>query len=166
VNYKLLIYFCLFSFIVLFFLYNLTILIILLLFIIGVISMMHMRVFTWFGAIDMNTIVTVYATINYGLPAGIFVANASVIGNIIIGEVDLLPYDFCVGILIVAIANMFTMQSFVLAVVVCATVFFLIGFVYLYCIGMLEWTNIVWLSTNYVWILFIMLKVYPLLFHG
>jgi hypothetical protein len=147
-----------------FMLYNWQSVILLAMFVVCFLSMMHMRLFTWLGAFDMNTILTVYATVHFGLPAGLFIGNASVLGNLFVGEVDLTPYDIFASMVVACVGLFFTPQTWVIGAVVGAIVYAAMGFIYLTLTGMMEWTNIVWLTSNFAWVLFVMLKLYPLIF--
>ena len=134
------------------------------LFALGVISMLPLRVVGWCGFFDMNTILTVYTSMEFGLPAGLFVGSASMFGIMFSGDVDNnIFFDLGASYLIAVIASLFTLSAFFPVVVVCAVLYFIAAFVFHTLAGTLEVLNTVWTITNFIWVLFVVFKLLPLL---
>jgi hypothetical protein len=140
-------------------LYNLKLIIILLLFILCLLSMQHMRYISWLGMFDLNTILTVYTTIHFGILAGFFVSNASVIGNLLLGEIDFLLFDVFMSFIIVIIASFFTISSMSIGIIICGVLYFIVGLVWFYNTNCLEFSNIMFLVTNLCWIWIFVTKI-------
>lgn len=149
---------------VLFFIYNLDVLIILLMFVACVASMLPLRITPWLGAPDLNTVFTAYASITYGLPAGLFIGNASTIGILLSGDPDNnIIFDFAASYIIAIVASFFTMQYFAPVVIICAVIYATLALFFHYYLGTFEVVNTCWTITNFLWVLLLMLKIIPLL---
>jgi len=147
-----------------FLLFNFDILLILLIFVACVVSMLTLRVTPWLGLPDLNTVLTVYASINFGLPAGLFVGNASTIGILLSGDPDNnILFDFAGSYTIAIVASLFTMQHYFLVVFVCAIIYATLAILYHYFFGTLEFVNVMWTITNLLWVLLLIFKIIPLL---
>jgi len=134
------------------------------LFLICVISMIPLRYCSWCGFFDMNTILTVYTTMHFGVPSGLFVGSASLVGIIISGDVDNnLIFDLLASYVIVFVASLFSVSLFLPVVLVCSIVYALIAFLFHSLSGTLDVLNSIWTTTNLVWVWICMLKILPLL---
>ncbi|MCB9358753.1 hypothetical protein H6503_02385 [Candidatus Woesearchaeota archaeon] len=134
------------------------------LFVICVISMLPLRIIPWFGFFDMNTLLTSYAAMAYGLPAGLLVGTASLIGIINSGEVDNnLLFDLFASYIVAIIASLFTLQFYVPVVAGVAVIYATICFTFHKICGTLDFMNMTWISTNLLWVLLVLYKIMPLL---
>jgi len=166
---KLLLYFSIMFFIffgtILFIIYQYQFFLLCLIFVICVASVQHMRVFSWFGGFDLNTILTVFVSMKFGLSAGLFVGTASVVGLILAGDIDnSLFFDLVFSYIIAIISSFFTLSMFVPIVTIMALLYFISYLFYHFIMRTMEIQNIVWGVTNCLWILFVMYKVIPIIF--
>jgi len=134
--------------------------IVILFFIICVLSMQHLRYFPWLGAPDMNLILTAYVSVNYGLPTGLLLGNASFFGLLLSGDIDSnIFYDLIFSYITALIASMFTMQYYVQLVII-LSIMHAIGFIiYHKLLGTLEMMNLMWITTHLLWVVFFITKV-------
>jgi len=160
--YAILAFFVLFA--ALFFVYNINTFVVLMMFAVCVMSMLPLRLFPWLAAPDLNTLLTVYATMQYGLPAGLFIGNASTLGIFLSGDPDNnILFDFAAGYTTAIIPVFFSMQHFVPVVVACATIYFVLAIAFHYFFGTMDFVNMSWTITNLIWTLFIVYQLIPLL---
>lgn len=116
-----------------------------------VLSMQHLKTMPWIG-FDLNLMATIWITYTSGFTAGAFISCASVVGLITVGEADNLIFDTFAGCLLVPLTMilmsvglpMFTIMQIGLIWYV------LIGFIYHYNVGTLEFANTSWLSSYLV----------------
>lgn len=133
------------------------------LFALGVISMLPLRFVGWCGFFDMNTLLTVYASMEFGLPAGLFVGTASVFGIVFSGDIDNnIFFDLGASYFIAVVASLFTLSAFLPVVFVCAVAYFIAALTFHTLAGTLEVLNAVWTITNFIWVLFVLFKLLPL----
>ncbi|MFT4303157.1 MAG: hypothetical protein ACMXYG_01210 [Candidatus Woesearchaeota archaeon] len=147
-----------------FFMYNKDMFMILSLFIISVVSMLPLRVIPWFGFFDMNTLLTVYASMVYGLPAGLIVGTASVFGIINSGDVDNnIFFDLCASYIVAIVASFFLISAYVPIVTVLALTYATLSLTFHKLFGTLDFLNVTWTITNFIWVIFVLYKILPLL---
>lgn len=147
------------------FIYNYsTFLIVCLLFLLCVVSMLPMRVVKWMGFFDMNMILTVYTSINYGLVPGLFVGNASIVGLLVVGQFEsTVFFDIITSNAEAFIASFFTMSAFVPLVTTMAVVYFVSYLIFHNMLGTFDAFEFGWATTNIIWIFFVLFKLIPLL---
>lgn len=144
--------------------YNLKLIIIFSLFCACVASMLHLRYIPWLG-VDLNTVLTVYASMNFGLLAGIFIGNASLVGILISGDVDNNIFiDLMASYIVAFVASLFTIAYFVPVVIGAACCYFTFCMIFHTLMGTFDIMNITWTITNFIWVLFLMLKIVPVFF--
>jgi hypothetical protein len=146
-----------------FLIYNYHLLVIMILFVVCVLSMLHLRFLPWLG-IDLNTILTVFASMRYGLAAGLFVGTASMVGILLSGDPDNnIIFDFCGSTAVALFASFFPLSMYFSVVLVCAVIYFVIALLFHYLMGTWDFLNVTWTVTNFAWILFVIIKLIPLL---
>jgi len=166
---KLLIYFSVMFFVFfsvsLFIAYQYQFFLLCLIFVICVASVQHMRVIQWFGGFDLNIILTVFTSMQFGLSAGVFIGTASLVGLILAGEIDNnLFFDLIFSYIIAIISSFFVLSLFVPVVTIMAIFYFVSYLFYHFIMGTFEVQNTIWGITNFIWIIFIVHKVMPLIF--
>jgi hypothetical protein len=146
-----------------FLIYNYHLLMILVLFALCVASMLHLRFLPWLGA-DLNTLLTVFASMRYGLAAGLFIGTASIVGIILFGDADNnIIFDFFGSSAVALFASFFPLAMYLNVVLICAIIYVIIALLFHYLMGTWDFLNVTWTITNFVWILFVVLKLIPLL---
>jgi hypothetical protein len=153
-------YFILFTVLMGLYLLNSKAFIVILFFAVCVLSMQHLRYFSWLGAPDMNLILTAYTSINYGLPAGLLLGSASFFGLILSGDIDSnIFYDLIFSYATAVIASFFSMGYFIPLIITLAIIH-LIGFIIFHkIVGTLDAMNLSWVVTHMLWIIFFTTKV-------
>jgi hypothetical protein len=143
--------------------HNLNSLMIYFFFLICLISMTPLKFAKWFGFFDMNNILTIYASMQYGLAAGLFVGTASVIGLFILGDVDSLHIDLMASSFLALLASPFSITYYV-PVMVTLCILYLVFFSTIHYISStFNFMNITWAALNLSWVLLVAYKIIPLL---
>lgn len=132
-------------------------------FVLCVASMLHLRFLPWLG-VDLNTLLTVFASMRYGLAAGLFVGTASIVGIIISGDADNnLIFDFAGSFVIAFFASFFPLSMYFQIVLICAILYFTVALLFHYLMGTWDFLNVTWTLTNFAWVIFVVYKLLPLI---
>ncbi len=131
-------------------------------FVLCIISRLPMKFMSWSGFFDMNLILTVYASMQYGLFAGFFIATACLVSRALMGDIDeTLIYDVFVSYLVAFITSFISIALFLPTMTTVAILFAIFHFVYCYYTDP-EVFDITWTITYLVWMLFFIHKLLPL----
>lgn len=142
---------------------NIELVLILFLFVVCVISRLPLRILNWSGFLDMNLILVIYSTMSYGIPAGLFIATASIISRVLSGEIDNnILYDAAMSYIIVFIATLSSLTYFIPFTTVSAVIYLIFFNIYNYFTGG-NVLDVAWSFTYFIWILFFIYKLLPLI---
>lgn len=156
--------FLVFTILLAFYLFNSKAFVAILFFVISIMSMQHLRYFPWLGIPDMNLILTTYTSINYGLPAGLFLGSASFFGLILSGDIDSnLFFDVIFSYLTAVIASFFLMNAFTPLIIALAIFHIISFFIFHKIFGTLDPMNILWGLTHFFWLIIFATKICSLL---
>lgn len=143
-----------------FFLINSKAFVVVLFFVVCVMSMQHLRYFSWLGFPDMNLILTAFTSITYGLPAGLFLGSASFFGLILSGDIDSnIFYDLIFSYATAVIASFFVIGYYIPLIITLAIIHFVGFIIYHKIVGTLDAINMSWVTTHLIWVIFFATKV-------
>jgi hypothetical protein len=153
-------FFLITTLVLVFYIFNSRVFIVLLFFIICILSMQHLRYFSWLGVPDMNLILTVYTSMVYGLPTGLLLGCASFFGLILSGDIDSnIFYDLVFSYITAILASFFSINLFIPVVIIMSIIHF-IGFIIFHkLIGTLDLMNLFWVVTHLLWVIFFATKI-------
>jgi len=130
-------------------------------FLVCVLSMYPLLFMPWFGFFDMNIILTVFTTMKFGIPAGLLVGTASMVGLLLTGDAENVPIDAVMSYVVVLLSSLFTIQSFIPVVIFVAFIYTCAQLLSHRFMGTLGVLNIGWNMSHLAWIVFAMLKLAP-----
>jgi hypothetical protein len=133
--------------------------VLLLFFIICFISMSPLKAMPWFGFFDMNIILTVYSSVTYGIGAGIFIANASALGLLFFNPDINIIIDIILSYIIAITIPVFIFLPISTIIISCALVYVVLGSIIHTICGTMDWENICWYITNFLWIWLVVSKI-------
>jgi hypothetical protein len=129
-------------------------------FILCIISMLPLNVISWSGIFDLNILLTVYVTQTYGIGAGFLISNASWVGLLLTGNIDgTIVIDCSLSPITVILATLcITLHTGILITILIYTIGYIIG---QYIFGELEWSNILWVITHFMWYMLLLKYFIP-----
>jgi len=99
----------------------------------------------------------------YGFFAGMVVGTANIIGLITVGQIDVsMVFDFFALHLIAVVASFFPVSYYVIIATIILCMYSSSYLLFHKLFGTLSVTEILWCTTNFVWVLFALYKVLPL----